>query len=90
VRVAREWRLMQSQGWKFEDGNLVGVDVREEQETSAADGVQTAPRGMKRPARRAGLDGVDEGDDDDGGDGREDEFLGGEGLSVDFLEKQVA
>jgi hypothetical protein len=83
VRVAREWRLMQSQGWKFEDGELVGG---KDQEMSAADGVPTAPRGMKRPARRAGLDGVDEGDDG-GDDGREDEILDGEGLSVDFLEK---
>ena len=72
VRVAREWRMLESQGWKFEDGRLVGPDGREEQETSA----HGVPRGTKRPARKAGLDGVDDG-----------EGMGNEGLSVDFLEK---
>jgi hypothetical protein len=64
--------MLESQGWKFEDGRLVGPDGREEQETSA----HGVPRGTKRPARKAGLDGVDDG-----------EGMGNEGLSVDFLEK---
>ena len=80
VRVAAEWRALQSRGWRFEGGELVGGEDRE---TPTA-----VPRGMKRPARRAGLDGVDEGDD--GEDGREGEIADGEGLSVDFLEKSVA
>lgn len=50
----------------------MGPDGREEQETSA----HGVPRGTKRPARKAGLDGVDDG-----------EGMGNEGLSVDFLEK---
>ena len=65
VRVARQWREMQSKGWKFENGELVGPQG----------GVEM--KSKKRTKRQAGLDGADE-DDSEG--------LGGEGLSVEYLE----
>lgn len=77
VRVAREWRMLESQGWKFEGGRLVGGEGG--RKASSNDDV---PRGKKRAAKRAGLDGVDEDDGDDDG-----QAFGNEGLSVDFLEK---
>jgi hypothetical protein len=67
VRVARQWREMQSKGWKFENGELVGP------QGSAVPSVQS----KKRTKMQAGLDGVDENDS---------EGLGGEGLSVEYLE----
>jgi hypothetical protein len=67
VRVARQWREMQSKGWKFENGELVGP------QGGAVPSVQS----KKRTKRQAGLDGVDENDS---------ESLGGEGLSVEYLE----
>jgi hypothetical protein len=80
VRVAREWTMLQSRGWRFEGGRLVGADGREDYQETPKEA-----RGRKRPARRAGLDGVDE--DEDEGDGDHGQGLGNEGLSVDFLEK---
>lgn len=77
IRVAREWRVLQGRGWRFEeDGRLVGPDGREVRESEGS-GVPKALRGEKRKA------GVDE-DCDGGVDG---EDLGGGGLSAEFLEK---
>jgi hypothetical protein len=76
VRVARQWREMQSKGWKFENGELIGPQ-----------GVGASTNGVtkskKRTKRQAGLDGVDENDSEDGG---LDQSFGGEGLSVEYLE----
>jgi len=73
VKIARQWRDMQSKGWKFENGELVGPQ-----------GVGTltngATKSKKRTKRQAGLDGVDENDSEDG------ENFDGEGLSVEYLE----
>jgi len=73
VRVARQWREMQSKGWKFENGELV------EPQGGAVPSVQS----KKRTKRQAGLDGVDE---NDGEDGDLDQNVAGEGLSVEYLE----
>jgi hypothetical protein len=88
VRVAREWGMLQSSGCKFENGKLVGPDGRECHDVSVNSVQPKLLRGKKRPARRAGLDGVDEDGEeiDDGDDVGDGEILGGEGLSVDFLE----
>jgi hypothetical protein len=67
VRVARQWREMQSKGWKFESGELVGP------QGGAVPSIQS----KKRTKRQAGLDGIDENDS---------EGVGGEGLSVEYLE----
>jgi hypothetical protein len=76
VRVARQWREMQSKGWKFENGELIGPQ-----------GVGASTNGVtkskKRTKRQAGLDGVDENNSEDGG---LDQSFGGEGLSVEYLE----
>ena len=60
VRVARQWREMQSKGWKFEKGELVGpagvagVNANPEKLMNGAAMVK------KRTKTEAGLDGADE------------------------------
>lgn len=73
VRVARQWREMQSKGWKFENGEL----IQPQEVGAAANGVT---KSKKRTKRQAGLDGVDENDSEDG------QNFDGEGLSVEDLE----
>jgi hypothetical protein len=81
VKVARQWREMQSKGWKFENGELVGP-----QGVGTLTSLEKPTNGMtkrKRTKREAGLDGIDENDSEDGD---LDQSLAGEGLSVEYLE----
>ncbi|KAM0709682.1 hypothetical protein Q7P35_003722 [Cladosporium inversicolor] len=65
VRVARQWREMQSKGWKFENGELVGPQ-----------GMDVVAKSKKRTKRQAGLDGADEDDSEGlGGEGSSVEYL---------------
>jgi hypothetical protein len=87
VKVARQWREMQSKGWKIENGELVGPQG---EVAPAATSIGTsigldrsmagATKSKKRTKRQAGLDGVDEDDNSEGED------LSGQGLSVEYLE----
>lgn len=81
VKVARQWREMQSKGWKFENGELVGPQGVETLTTLERSTNGTTKR--KRAKREAGFDGVDENDSEDGD---LDLSLAGEGLSVEYLE----
>ena len=90
VRVARQWREMQSKGWKFENGELVGPQGSSVlPATSVGTSISLerlmngATKLKKRTKREAGLDGADE---DDGEDEDLGQNVGGQGLSVQYLE----
>lgn len=82
ARVARQWREMQSRGWKFEGGDLVGppgaggVDGKV---VGTGMSLEKLTEGvLKAKKRKAGLDGAEDGEDEHDG----------EGLSVEFLESK--
>lgn len=85
-KVARQWREMQSKGWKFEGGELFGPKGSGLPLTTGGVGTSIgldrlmngAVKAKKRTKREAGLDGVDENDSE--GD------VGSEGLSMEHLE----
>lgn len=89
AKVARQWREMQSKGWKFENGELVGPQGSSLPPASVGTSISLerlmngVVKSKKRNKREAGLDGADESGSEDESPGQN---MGGEGLSVEYLE----